>query len=95
MKFSTTLKEDCIGEYKIYRYTLELVITDNLLERFLDFGEFKLYKNFPKPYFSIKSVNVIIKGILDENELEVTFFEYNNSCFKTQFETILRIFKAS
>jgi len=89
LKFTKSLKDDCIGKYKIYRYKFEDLVTQKMINGLKEYGELKVYNNFPKPYFSIKSKDIIIKGILNENELEVTFFEYDNNILPRKFETNL------
>lgn len=86
MHYTVSIKEDCIGEYSVYTYTLEEPASENLCNRLQVFGNLRIFRDFPRPYFSIKSKPVLIKGIIGELSLEITFFEYGSTSLQQQFE---------
>jgi hypothetical protein len=93
MKYKINELEDCIGEYTVYRYELECGWTEEMCRDIRIFGELKIFKHFPRPYFHIKTSSLLIKGIIGDYSIEVTYFDYADNNTKEHFESVLKDIK--
>lgn len=77
--------DDCVGSDVIYRYFFDILITEYHLQKLSKLGYLDYYRDFSKPFFIIKTYNgIIIKGVLNENMLEVVFLK--NKLKKSKLE---------
>lgn len=89
MKYQTSVKDDCIGEYVIYIYHLERPVTEEMCAAMKKMGALKIFFDFPRPYFTIKAPGILIKGIVGEDKIEATYFDYSERLLQKGFESIL------
>lgn len=91
MRFSTFLKEDCIGKYKVYCYGFSEPMPRALAESFAALGPLEIFDSFPRPFFRVRTVDMMLKGIVGDTELEVTYMtpDSTDSPLKTQVESLL------
>ncbi|HPE69620.1 MAG TPA: hypothetical protein P5560_09930 [Thermotogota bacterium] len=75
MRFEPLLKEDCVGEYQVFVYTLEKAITQAMVERLSGLGTLQVFHDFPKPYFRLQSNHMLLKGVIQTPRLDVTFYD--------------------
>jgi len=75
MEYDVQRKEDCVGVYRIYRYTLARNTCQEMLKAFSKLGKLKVYDDFPKPCFIIASVDTTLKGVLGSNFIEITLYD--------------------
>ncbi len=75
MLYDVKLKDDCIGKYKIYIYRLTRPVDRGIINSMEVLGDTEVFTNFPKPYFNIKSDYILIKGVIGNERIDVTYYE--------------------
>jgi hypothetical protein len=70
----------------IYQYSLEYPLSEEMCGVLTEGGELKIFYSFPKPYFNIKAPGFLVKGIIGENRLEATYFDYKEKLHQIDFE---------
>lgn len=84
--------EDCFDGSLVYCYEFSKVVTELLMRAMVNNGKLDYFPEFAKPFFKIfTSEGLQIKGILGENNIEVTYPQTGHLEKKTIFEENLRL----
>lgn len=82
--------ENCIAKASVFLYTLDEQITEEWVVRLAQNGEFKVYKNFPRPSYTVGfSDGTKLIGALNETSVKVLFPLDNPVNTKADFELFL------
>ncbi|MGQ9608466.1 MAG: hypothetical protein ACUVWN_04135 [bacterium] len=84
--------EDCFDGSTIYSYEFFDVWTYEQIQKLRNFGELSYYKDFPKPFFRVKtSGGMQIKGVEGENSCTVFLPKKGKEEMKSEFEMQMTI----
>ncbi len=79
--------ENCFANAKSFHYTLERPIDEAMLEKFAEWGNLTVKKNFRRPFFMMETADgVKTKGILNDVILKAGFKEDGWKNQKEEFE---------
>ncbi len=79
--------EDCFDGSSVYSYEFDVAWTYKQIQQLRVIGELSYYKDFPKPFFRVKtSGGMQIKGVEGENSCTVFFPQKGKEEIKRKFE---------
>jgi hypothetical protein len=82
--------EDCIDGSMIFMYSFNEKVDETLMQKLGEKGKLQYYPEFPRPFFKIITTdNVQVKGIIGDDNFEVTYPKTNKQEKKKNFETNL------
>jgi len=83
--------EDCFDGSMIFKYSFDKGIEEILMRKIAEKGKLDYYPEFPRPFFKIICAGVQVKGIIGEDNFEVTFPRTAKEEKKTNFESMLSL----
>lgn len=85
--FTCKKAENCFANAKSFHYLLEHPIDESMLERFSEWGNLTVKRNFRRPFFMMETADgVKTKGILNDVILKAGFAEDGWEEQKQKFE---------